>query len=531
MEMRVREVGVHAVNLGLYSRDGWSHLGPLVFYTLAAPYRIFGSSTAGMVIGALTVNAAAVVAMVAIARRLAGRRVALVVLLLVSVLIRAMGAQLLANPWVLFITVLPFGVFCLVVWALVLGRSWALPAGAALATWLVQTHVGYVPIAIPLLGAGTIVLAVVAFRAGGEQRSGFLRASALRRHSRCGLVTARVGPDQRDCQLGASLPVVPRLHGGRAHVDRGGEGGGRAVRLRSGLGDRNAADLGLQRRDDAPHAPAVADLVGAVRRGGGRRHPSSISRGRARSGGDRDRWARRHRRRPHDRRHVRVPDALDVDRRRAGGCRHRLDGVGPGRGAVPACRRLRGPDDRAHARRALRGRGGPGHDREAARIGTRRRRPRRSTDCPPNSIVTAARSCCGPRRRGASGISRACSSGSTSVGSRLVCGGPAVACTPRICPRVAAPIRCTCRWSRVPTWLGSPRVRSTESWATAGRYRWPRSWWPSRASEARARRLFDALDAHEITGDQFLAKYNRLNKELGTGVVLLRDDDSLRSSR
>jgi hypothetical protein len=53
-----------------------------------------------------------------------------------------------------------------------------------------------------------------------------------------------------------------------------------------------------------------------------------------------------------------------------------------------------------------------------------------------------------------------------------------------------------------------------------------------RASDARARRLFHALDAHEITGGQFLAKYNRLNKELGDGVVLLREDDgSRRSSR
>ena len=52
MEMRVRDIGIHAVNLGLYSRDGWSHLGPLVFYTLVLPYRIFGSSTSGMVVGA-----------------------------------------------------------------------------------------------------------------------------------------------------------------------------------------------------------------------------------------------------------------------------------------------------------------------------------------------------------------------------------------------------------------------------------------------------------------------------------------------
>lgn len=53
MELQVRAIGHHAVNLGLYSRDGWSHPGPLVFYTLVLPYRIVGG-TAGMLVGALT---------------------------------------------------------------------------------------------------------------------------------------------------------------------------------------------------------------------------------------------------------------------------------------------------------------------------------------------------------------------------------------------------------------------------------------------------------------------------------------------
>ncbi|MEO6467652.1 MAG: hypothetical protein ABIP21_01020, partial [Acidimicrobiia bacterium] len=53
MELRVRDVGVHPVQLGLYSRDGWSHPGPLLFFTLAIPYRVLGESTSGMVVGAL----------------------------------------------------------------------------------------------------------------------------------------------------------------------------------------------------------------------------------------------------------------------------------------------------------------------------------------------------------------------------------------------------------------------------------------------------------------------------------------------
>ena len=180
MELRVRDVGIYPVNLGLYSRDGWSHLGPLVFFTLVVPYRILGSSTSGMVVGALIVSGVSVVGMALIARRLGGTRAALTMLLLGSVVVRAMGADLVANPWVCFITVLPFGLFCCVMWALISGRAWALPLGVAVASWLVQTHVGYAPLTAPMLVIATIVLAVRAWRAPDrELRSRTLRSAGL----------------------------------------------------------------------------------------------------------------------------------------------------------------------------------------------------------------------------------------------------------------------------------------------------------------------------------------------------------------
>jgi len=83
-----------------------------------------------------------------------------------------------ANPWVLFISILPFGVFCCVMWALFVGRTWALPVGAGLASWLVQTHVGYAPLTVPMLGTGAVVVGVMAWR-NDSRRAGFLRVIAL----------------------------------------------------------------------------------------------------------------------------------------------------------------------------------------------------------------------------------------------------------------------------------------------------------------------------------------------------------------
>lgn len=163
-EMRLRDIGFHPVQLGLYSRDGWSHPGPLVFFTLVAPYRIFGGRPVGMEIGALLVNGAAVVGMVAVGRRLGGTRAALAILLVASVVMRGLGAQLVRDPWVCFITTLPFGLFLCAVWAMAERRTWALPLAAFLASWLTQTHVGFAPLTLPLLGLGAVVLTVSVWR-------------------------------------------------------------------------------------------------------------------------------------------------------------------------------------------------------------------------------------------------------------------------------------------------------------------------------------------------------------------------------
>ena len=160
MELRIRDVGVHPVTIGLYSRDGWAHPGPFVYYLLAVPYRLFGSDMNALMVGSLMINAAAVAAMGAIARRIGGLGAALAVLLAASAVARALGVALLADPWVCWITVLPFGVACLLTWALADGRIWALPVTALVVSFLVQTHVGYAPILMPAFLVGIVWLVV-----------------------------------------------------------------------------------------------------------------------------------------------------------------------------------------------------------------------------------------------------------------------------------------------------------------------------------------------------------------------------------
>jgi hypothetical protein len=153
-ELRIRDVGREPVAIGLYSRDGWSHPGPAFFYTLALPYRLLGSTSGSLLFGAAVVNAVAVGGSALVAKRLGGTAAGMTTLLAGTVLMRALGAEFLRDPWVCFASVLPFALFCMLVWATTSGVAWALPAAAALATWLTQTHVGFAPLTAPLVLLG-----------------------------------------------------------------------------------------------------------------------------------------------------------------------------------------------------------------------------------------------------------------------------------------------------------------------------------------------------------------------------------------
>jgi hypothetical protein len=153
-ELLTRDVGVHTPSVGPYSRDGWNHPGPALFYALALPYRLLGRDGAALTVGAVLVNALSVGAMGVLARRRGGTGLMLATLVGCGLLLQALGPTLLATPWNVYVTVLPYGVLLYLVWAVVRDERWALPWATVVTTFLMQSHVGYVAIAFPLwLGA------------------------------------------------------------------------------------------------------------------------------------------------------------------------------------------------------------------------------------------------------------------------------------------------------------------------------------------------------------------------------------------
>jgi hypothetical protein len=177
IEMQIRDIGRSPVLLGPYSRFGWFHPGPALFYLLWLPYRITGSGTASILFAALAVNAATVVAIVLVARRRGGLPLVLLTLVLLGLFVRSTGPLFFRDPWNPSITVLPFVLLVFLAWSLGAAERWALPVAAGVASFLVQTHVSYALPAATVVGVGVAGAALTDWRRrADEQRDGRLRS-------------------------------------------------------------------------------------------------------------------------------------------------------------------------------------------------------------------------------------------------------------------------------------------------------------------------------------------------------------------
>jgi len=143
-ELRIGDVGTsHRPVVGPYSRFGWSHPGPLLFYVLAVPHLLFGGRPESMLAGAALVNGLAIVGVLMVAARRGGPWMVVGAGLICAVLMRALGADLLMSPWNPWITIVPTVLVLVLAWSIA-RRDWpVLPLVIVVASFLVQTHVAY----------------------------------------------------------------------------------------------------------------------------------------------------------------------------------------------------------------------------------------------------------------------------------------------------------------------------------------------------------------------------------------------------
>ena len=152
IELQVRAVGTHANPLvGAWSRFGWQHPGPILFYLLAIPYRLAGTAPFGLQFGAAVINGAAITGCVALVRRHGPAAMWLMALAL-AVLQVGFDANLLRDDWNAAVVVVPFALLIVAAAEARDGSRAALAVVPLAATFVAQTHVAYVALSLPAVG-------------------------------------------------------------------------------------------------------------------------------------------------------------------------------------------------------------------------------------------------------------------------------------------------------------------------------------------------------------------------------------------
>ena len=155
IELRTRDVGTADGSLlGPYSRYGWSHPGPLLFWVYAIGYRLTGGASSSLLAAAGACNLIAAVGTVWVAWRTGRVVLAACVTLGLALLVASLHVDSI-DPWNPFVTVLPFAFLIATAWAAIEGDGLALILSVLVGSFLVQAHIGFaVPVAVLLLLAG-----------------------------------------------------------------------------------------------------------------------------------------------------------------------------------------------------------------------------------------------------------------------------------------------------------------------------------------------------------------------------------------
>jgi len=155
--LRTLEVGTsHTPLVGPYSRFGWSHPGPALFYELALFYRVTGDRISGLLLGTVVINATALVLITWVLLRRGGITLAALGIAFFGFAAWSVGASFLWYPWNPTAALLPFAAALVLTWSVSNGSRRAIPVLAGVSSFLVQTHVEYAPIVVGFAGCAAV---------------------------------------------------------------------------------------------------------------------------------------------------------------------------------------------------------------------------------------------------------------------------------------------------------------------------------------------------------------------------------------
>ena len=161
IDLMVRDVfSTHPPLVGAYSR-GFNHPGPLLFWVLAPLTALAGGAAWATLIGSALLQGVGIVAVAWISFRRGGTAFMLVMLAALGLAYTGLAAgHGFLEPWNPFAAFPFFLFFLLEVWAFATGDRWQALGAVIAGTFVVQAHIGYVPLVLAALAWGVVVAAI-----------------------------------------------------------------------------------------------------------------------------------------------------------------------------------------------------------------------------------------------------------------------------------------------------------------------------------------------------------------------------------
>ena len=153
------------------------HLGPLLFWLLAAPAHFLGPSSLAVTAG--LVNVACVMGSVSLAYRRGGRALMFATAIALPVMLASLPAENYADVWNPAVGVLPFTLLLFLAWSLACGEYRVLPLTVLVASFVVQCHLIYLFPAVGALVLGLAGLVALRPRPGRQQVRRWAIAAAV----------------------------------------------------------------------------------------------------------------------------------------------------------------------------------------------------------------------------------------------------------------------------------------------------------------------------------------------------------------
>ncbi|MFI5003784.1 MAG: hypothetical protein ACHQE6_02100 [Solirubrobacterales bacterium] len=127
-------------------------LGPMLFWLLAIPAH--AGSTVGMTVTVGALNTLCILGCVALARRRGGRALMVMTALAIALMCQSLAAETFHDVWNPSAGLFPFTLLIFLCWSLACGEYRLLPLTVLVASFVVQTHLTYLPPTLALLAVG-----------------------------------------------------------------------------------------------------------------------------------------------------------------------------------------------------------------------------------------------------------------------------------------------------------------------------------------------------------------------------------------